>query len=311
MINCLLELYSISNFRKVVFINKFPIKISRLITLIALFHFIAILPIYSFDNVGLQDQKIHLALRRTAHLLLLESKDTSSQIVPAEKLADYIWQLNFPKSFNYDRLPTILQSSFDLHDINDQYNVAVLSCDSNELVLGYHFLDFVQNKNVPCLGRQMTVDCYTLRVTFLPAQMVTSFGMYTPILFGFIGLILLLLLYQLWYKPRNRAFKQENYHFDWIHFSASKLDVTNQILLCNDKKHTLTYREAKLLHLFVQNSNQVIERDYIVDNVWADEGVIVSRSVDVFVSRLRKILRDDSAIQLLSVHGIGYRMEIS
>lgn len=53
-----------------------------------------------------------------------------------------------------------------------------------------------------------------------------------------------------------------------------------------------------------------MERDSIIQQVWADEGVLVGRSVDVFVSRLRKKLADDTSVVLAVVHGIGYRMEV-
>jgi DNA-binding response OmpR family regulator len=55
----------------------------------------------------------------------------------------------------------------------------------------------------------------------------------------------------------------------------------------------------------------VLERNFIIENVWADEGVLVGRSVDMFVSRLRKLLRDDPSIKLVAVHGVGYRMEVA
>ena len=74
--------------------------------------------------------------------------------------------------------------------------------------------------------------------------------------------------------------------------------------------HTLTYRENKLLHLFAHSPNEVLERAEIMARVWEDEGVVVGRSLDVFVSRLRKYLKADPAVQIKSVHGIGYRLEI-
>jgi len=93
-------------------------------------------------------------------------------------------------------------------------------------------------------------------------------------------------------------------------FGNSRLDVTNLILWCNAVRHELTYREAKLLHLFAGHPNQVLERAYILQHVWADEGVLVGRSLDVFVSRLRKMLRDDPSVRIEAVHGVGYRLEV-
>lgn len=95
-----------------------------------------------------------------------------------------------------------------------------------------------------------------------------------------------------------------------LQFGAFLLDFTGQKLIHLDAVHNLTYREAKLLHLFVTHANQVLERSTIIEKVWADEGVLVGRSVDMFVSRLRKMLKEDATVQIVAVHGIGYRLEV-
>ena len=89
------------------------------------------------------------------------------------------------------------------------------------------------------------------------------------------------------------------------------MDVENQLLYIADTHHNLTYREAKLLHLFVKNKNQLLERDFILKSVWEDEGIIVGRSIDVFVSRLRKLLQEDTSLKIVAVHGVGYRLEVT
>ena len=72
--------------------------------------------------------------------------------------------------------------------------------------------------------------------------------------------------------------------------------------------HELTYREAKLLQLFVSHPNQLLDRGFILRHVWADEGILVSRSVDMFVSRLRKLVEVDAAAPryIQTVWGVGY-----
>ena len=64
-----------------------------------------------------------------------------------------------------------------------------------------------------------------------------------------------------------------------------------------------------MLHLFVSNLGSLLERDYILQQVWADEGVLIGRSMDVFVSRLRKKLAEDPILRIVAIHGVGYRME--
>ena len=79
----------------------------------------------------------------------------------------------------------------------------------------------------------------------------------------------------------------------------------------NGQLKNLTFREAKLLNYLIQNANQVLDRERILEAIWQDEGMLVGRSLDVFISRLRKLLHEDENIKIVSVHGVGYRFEIT
>jgi DNA-binding response OmpR family regulator len=89
-----------------------------------------------------------------------------------------------------------------------------------------------------------------------------------------------------------------------------QFDFSNQQLRNGDRVLELTAKESKLLRLFCLHPNKVIERDTIQKAIWEDEGYFVGRSMDVFISRLRKILKGDPAVNLLNVHGIGYKLEV-
>ena len=84
----------------------------------------------------------------------------------------------------------------------------------------------------------------------------------------------------------------------------------NQQLSVNGTVVDLTAKEAKLLHLFCLNKNKVLNRDIIQKAIWEDEGYFVGRSMDVFISRLRKILSIDPSVSIVNVHGVGYRLEV-
>lgn len=95
-----------------------------------------------------------------------------------------------------------------------------------------------------------------------------------------------------------------------LQLGKSTLDLVNQKLIVNKIQKDLTYRETKLLQLFCRNQNKLLERDLILKAVWEDEGVLVGRSVDVFVSRLRKLLKEDDTVKIVNVHSVGYRFEV-
>jgi two-component system, OmpR family, response regulator len=95
-----------------------------------------------------------------------------------------------------------------------------------------------------------------------------------------------------------------------IKFGKTQFDTTNQRLLTEGVSTDLTYREAKLLQFFCRHKNQLLDRDAILKAVWEDEGIVVSRSVDVFVSRLRKLLQNDPSVKFVNIHSVGYRFEV-
>ncbi len=79
------------------------------------------------------------------------------------------------------------------------------------------------------------------------------------------------------------------------------------ILDCNGERKTLTYKEAELLRYFCDNPNKVLSRSDILIQVWGSDDYYLGRSLDVFISRLRKYLSSDENIKILNLHGIGFR----
>jgi two-component system, OmpR family, response regulator len=86
-------------------------------------------------------------------------------------------------------------------------------------------------------------------------------------------------------------------------FNSQQIRIDGQVI-------TMTSKEAKLLRLFCLHKNKVIDRDVIQKAIWEDEGYFVGRSMDVFISRLRKLLKGDESIGLINVHGVGYKLEV-
>lgn len=251
--------------------------------------------------------KINLALRRTAHHLLREAGDSTGTIAPVTQMDAHTWLIRLERSFSYDRLPALLQESFEVHGIQSGYDVAVLRCSDGALFLGYNAQDYAKNQGIPCGGRDIEADCWNLQVIFeKPSE--------TPMHWAWLtgsGLFVLGLLFSR-NKRRDMPDNVANISLEnqGVMFGKSRLDMAEQTLFCGNERHALTYREAKLLHLFVSQPNQLLERGQILQQVWADEGVLVGRSVDMFVSRLRKHLRADPSVRIVAVHGVGYRLEV-
>jgi LPXTG-motif cell wall-anchored protein len=253
-------------------------------------------------------EKVNLALRRTADGLLCLSGDSTSRIPAIEQTGEGIWKVQIDQAFNYDQLPALLQSSLDLYGIQRPYEVAVRRCFDGIIDLGYHQQDFVQNSVVPCGGRETPSGCHFIEITFAENGENKSFGL------AIAGLLLLLsggLAGFLFFRRQNKipVSPEAAGEPDWLAFGNSSLDVAGQVLLCGGVQQALTFRETKLLRLFATNPDRLLERDFILQQVWADEGIMVGRSVDVFVSRLRKKLSADQSVGIAAVHGVGYRLE--
>ena len=257
----------------------------------------------------LSPDKINLALRRTADQLLREYCDSTSRIPAVEQADEGIWLVRLDQPFDYDKLPSILQSSLDLYGITQPYQVTVRRCEDGAIDLGYHQFDIFGQNQVACGGREMPTGCHFIEIAFLETNGKKPFepnkGQLALLIFGGVAGFWFLRRQK---KPPPTQLSEES---TFIEFGNSRLDVANQILFCAEERQTLTFRESKLLQLFATNTDKLLERDYILQEVWANEGVLVGRSIDVFVSRLRKKLAADPTVIIAVVHGVGYRMEVS
>jgi two-component system, OmpR family, response regulator VicR len=104
----------------------------------------------------------------------------------------------------------------------------------------------------------------------------------------------------------SRTLKESHYKIGNYSFSHSNLQLT-----CGNVTHPLTHREAELLSYFCIHSGAILKRDDILNKVWGNDHFFSSRSLDVFISRLRKLLKSDPAIKIENIHNIGYRLVIS
>jgi len=98
--------------------------------------------------------------------------------------------------------------------------------------------------------------------------------------------------------PTDKIFKIGKYTFDF----------NRQILHFNGKEQKLTSKESDLLALLCQNINQVVDRSLALNRIWKDDSYFNARSMDVYITKLRKYLKDDPEIELLNVHGIGFKL---
>jgi DNA-binding response OmpR family regulator len=88
----------------------------------------------------------------------------------------------------------------------------------------------------------------------------------------------------------------------------SILDYKNRLLKTGKEEHKLTTKENELLRLFFDNVNNVLERDTALQKVWNNDSYFTARSMDVFISKLRKYIKEDERLTIINVHGTGYKL---
>jgi DNA-binding response OmpR family regulator len=96
---------------------------------------------------------------------------------------------------------------------------------------------------------------------------------------------------------------------DEYQVSATVLRFNTLELICGKKKEKLTLKEAQLLRYFIINKNKILAREDILTEIWGEDDYFLGRSMDVFISRLRKYVSDDTGIDIRTVRGTGFILE--
>jgi len=85
-------------------------------------------------------------------------------------------------------------------------------------------------------------------------------------------------------------------------------DYNRQMLHTPGGENKLTSKEAELLRLLCENANDVLDRSVALNRIWQDDSYFNARSMDVYITKLRKYLKEDPSVELLNVHGIGFKL---
>lgn len=118
----------------------------------------------------------------------------------------------------------------------------------------------------------------------------------------------LMLKIEIFLKRSHKKLFQVNHI---LNIGDFQFDSKNYTVSKNGNEVKLTQRESELLKFFVENKNKVVKREEILKAVWGDDDYFMGRSLDVFISRLRKIFVDESSISIENLHGIGFRFRVN
>ncbi|MEI9909674.1 MAG: winged helix-turn-helix domain-containing protein [Bacteroidota bacterium] len=254
-----------------------------------------------------------IVLRKIGHEILLNAGDSHSRVLPIHKISDQEFRIYFenPVSLVPDSVVNIV-SKIAKENKLPEYSVNISDCRKKEIVYGFAISNFSNNQNiVPCLGRELPKDCYYISL-LLPARKKGLLNLY------YIGAVLAaaaLLLF--WLRSRFKRKpapgitpKENTEKKNVVQVGKYSFCPEQQYLELDEEKISLTNKETSLLYILSAAPNTVIERSLLQKEVWENEGVIVTRSLDMFISKLRKKLSGDTNIKIVNVHGKGYKLEI-
>ncbi|SEQ23662.1 winged helix-turn-helix domain-containing protein [Neolewinella agarilytica] len=265
-----------------------------------------------------EDERYALALRQIAHDYLICEGDETSRIPAVRTQADGGLFLQLERNIDYTSLAEVASKAINRYGIRNSYSLSLEDCESGEIFLGNLWVDPVTDPTgqtgIACGGRDQEERCANITLTFHASNAVGATG--NPLFLLLPGILLLLI--GGWRtrvkQPLAPAASSAVSLVDKRPPSLSPnvtFDANAQLLSVAGAGHELTYRESKLLNYLVENSNEVLRREDIHEAVWGEEGIIVGRSLDVFISRLRKKLAGAEGAEIITVHGVGYRFKVT
>jgi len=267
----------------------------------------------AFSMTGSEDfdfARREVLLRRIGHELLLQSGDSTSRVLPIKKVAENEYLIRFEKEFTFDPISLVNTTKRLLANdpLADDYVVKVLNFSDSSVAYAYAISKNKKDEIIACIGRKQPKARYMIDIKLKPTGINTTKNGYLlgslPFL-AFVGFIFFRSV------KLRRALPIDDQHPDMITLGSVLFDAKNRKLTINEKMIELTGTETRLLLIFARSPNELIERSRLQKEILEDEGVIVGRSLDMFISKLRKKLEADPAINIVVIRSKGYRLEIN
>jgi DNA-binding winged helix-turn-helix (wHTH) protein len=253
------------------------------------------------------EKHLEVVLRNLGHQLLLTAKDSTSRVLPVKKLNENTYQVSFQNDFSFvsDTLISLVQRTFQKNALPTEYIVSLKNCKQNETVFAFEINSHTGDLTA-CRGRKLEVGCYVIEIDFLKANHFNFFWLLLLIIP--LGLVGFYLKNKVRKKEEKESIPDNN---NYTQLGGFRFYPDNNVLKIENNNITLSEKETKALQIFAENINQIVEREKLMKEIWEDKGVVViSRNVDVLVSKLRKKLTGDNSIKIINVPGRGYKFTI-
>lgn len=300
--------YCLKRLKSRIFVNSMS-KNSNLITNKISVSLFVVITLFTSCTVNKNfSERVKVSLRNVGHQLLLSNEDTTSLVLPVQQLSKSTFKLSFQNNLEIEPggLVTLVNRSFKKSSFPTNYILEVKNCDDEEVVYSYEMQKKEEKAIIPCKGRTLPTNCYFIEVQFLKTSTSNNNQF---IFYGLLFLIIVLVgvVYQ---KKRKNKTATTNNLSNVVSLGIFEFYPEQHKLVKQAVEISLSKKECELLEIFISRPNEIIKREELTKRVWEDNGVVVGRSLDTYISKLRKKLQDDTSIKITNIHGVGYKLEI-
>lgn len=278
------------------------------------------------SSLQAEERLVTAKLRLFANQILLGQRDSITQILPIELSSDR-YAIKFKPSTHIiiDSMITAAAKTLYNRSEPQSYLIELEDCLTHEIVHSFVYHSFSEDQMIPCKSRIQGQSCHVLYVSLLdvPNEEPTisleelqaankeensSWPIWLLGVLSSLGLILYM-------RNRKSAISKEAAHLTTIDkgiaIGGFNLDPIHMRLTSESEDIDLTSKESDLLQLLADTPNETVDREKILKHVWGNDGDYVGRTLDVFISKLRKKLSSDPNVKIVNIRGVGYRLVIS
>ncbi len=260
--------------------------------------------ISSYSQAVESDQQTKVLLRKVGHEFLLKMGDSTSRILPIENVnGRYLVQFERMLFFEPDLIMSATFEVLEQFQVKNDYIIEVEKCGSKEVVHSFQTTLIDSSRMIACQQRQLPMDCYAFYFTKIEETTDEYSQIY---ILGMI--ILMLILGMIFYLKRRSEISNETQNS--VKIGDFQFNPKSLLLVHASRSVELSNKESDLLYLLFLNKNKTLKREYILSIVWEDDGDYVGRTLDMFISKLRKKLEADPKIKIINIRGLGYRFVI-
>ncbi len=262
-----------------------------------------------------EEKHIMVSLRMVGHQLLLNTGDSTSRVTSVENEQGQ-YRIIFEADFEIspEKLVSEVDEVMRDRNIANRYILEVQQCELRKTVYSFEMDSLTHNVIVPCQTRLLPKSCYNLVFTFAPwgtttstdqlpdSEQISFSSYYSVVILASLVFILSLLAWRARNKPNQDQHR--------IKLGKFYFDRRSTMLIMEEQKVELTGKEADLLLILHEFLNETVRKEDLLNKVWGDEGDYIGRTLDVFVSKLRKKFELDPNVRIVNVRGVGYKLVI-